>query len=107
MEERLEALVNDLAKVGEPPGLPVSAQHDWDGLERFGMLSTGERWYVALAAGRYDLLLATREDPVEAWHRLDTHARGVICRRRGWPAEWAVYANPGHDPAGSDRQEIH
>jgi hypothetical protein len=51
MEERLEALVNDLANAGDPPGLPVSAQHDWDGLERFGLLPTGERGYVALAAG--------------------------------------------------------
>ena len=105
MEERLEALVNDLANAGGLPGLPVSAQHDWDGLEGFGLLPVGERGYVALAAGRYDLLMATHEDPIEAWHRLDTHARGEICRRRGWPAEWAVYANPG--PAAADGHEIH
>ena len=105
MEERLEALVNDLANAGDPPGLPVSAQHDWDGLERFGLLPVGERGYVALAAGRYDLLMATHEDPIETWHRLDPHARGEICRRRGWPAEWAVYTNPGAaDAAG---HEIH
>ena len=107
MEERLEALVNDLADAGDPPGLPVSAQHDWDELERFGLLSTGERCYVALAAGRYDLLLATCEDPIEAWHRLDTRWRGEICRRRGWPAEWAVYADSGPGAADSEGHEIH
>ena len=107
MEERLEALVNDLADAGDPPGLPVSAQHDWDELERFGLLSTGERCYVALAAGRYDLLLATCEDPIEAWHRLDTRWRGEICRRRGWPAEWAIYTDCRLDPASLEGHEIH
>ena len=107
MEERLEVLVNDLANAGGLPGLSVSAQHDWDGLERFGLLPARERGYVALAAGRYDLLMATHEDPIEAWHRLDTHARGEICRRRGWPAEWAVHTNPGPAAAGADGHEIH
>ncbi len=50
-----------------------------------GVLSTGERCFLALATARYDLLPTAYVDPIEAWHRLDQDWRGAICSWRGWP----------------------
>ncbi len=57
--------------------------------ELVGVLSTGERCYVALAAHRNDLLPAAYHHPVEAWHRLDADWQRALCRRNDWPASWA------------------
>lgn len=53
-----------------------------------GHLSAGERCYLALASGRYELL-AAGYDPIEAWHRLDSDWRRRVCRWRGWPLDQA------------------
>ncbi len=55
-----------------------------------GPLSTGERCYVALAAGCYDLLPAAYDDPIEAWQRLNPDWRLAVCEWRGWPENYAV-----------------
>ena len=55
-----------------------------------GVLSTGERCFVALAANRYDLLPAAYSDPVVAWYRLDRRWRAGVCQWRGWPCRFAV-----------------
>mgnify|MGYP006300873079 FL=1 len=73
MNERLDAIVQRLG-TGRAPEI--------------GPLSTGERAYVALAAGRYDLLPRAYADPIEAWHRLAPEWRRAVCARRGWPREW-------------------
>ncbi|MBK1735577.1 hypothetical protein CKO15_09830 [Halorhodospira abdelmalekii] len=52
-------------------------------------LSTGERCYVALATGCYELLPIGYRDPLEAWHRLDGHWQAAVCQARGWPLAWA------------------
>ncbi|MBK1727097.1 hypothetical protein [Halorhodospira neutriphila] len=75
MSERLSPLV-ELLRAGGEAGAAAG-------------LSVGERCYVALAAGRYDLLPAAYADPVEAWHRLDVSWRAAVCQARGWPEEWA------------------
>ncbi|MEJ2406556.1 MAG: hypothetical protein P8171_20130 [Candidatus Thiodiazotropha sp.] len=54
-----------------------------------GILSTGERCYVALATGRYDLLPGNYADPIEAWNRLDAELRTLVCRWRNWPDSYA------------------
>lgn len=54
-----------------------------------GVLSTGERCFVALASKRYDLLPANYADPIEAWHRLDGEWRRLVCEWRGWPNSYA------------------
>jgi hypothetical protein len=54
-----------------------------------GVLSTGERCFVALATGRYDLLPGNYADPIEAWNRLDAELRPLVCRWRGWPDGYA------------------
>lgn len=58
--------------------------------ELVGVLSTGERCYVALAARRSDLLPAAYDHPVEAWHRLDADWQRGVCRRNGWPEGWVM-----------------
>jgi len=63
---------------------------DGGGAESVGVLSTGERCYVALAAQRYDLLPAAYADPIEAWHRLDTGWRLGVCAWRDWPRSYAA-----------------
>ena len=52
-----------------------------------GTLSAGQRCYIALASGCYDLLPDTF-DAVEAWHRLDSVWQHAVCRWRGWPEDW-------------------
>lgn len=74
MNRRLETIVEGIRHDGAPV---VDA------------LSCGEWIYVALAAGRYDLLPEACPDPVEAWYRLNTDWRRAICQWRGWPEEWA------------------
>jgi len=54
-----------------------------------GVLSSGERCYVALAAGRYDLLPDGDADPIEAWYRLDSDWRAGVCQWRAWPETYA------------------
>ena len=54
-----------------------------------GVLSTGERCFVALATGRYDLLPGNYADPIEAWNRLDAELRPLVCRWRSWPDSYA------------------
>lgn len=76
MNARLDALVERIANGGDADAV--------------GVLSTGERCYVALAANRYDLLPANYADPIEAWHRLDRDWRGGVCAWRGWPGEYAL-----------------
>lgn len=75
MSERLSHLV-DLLHAGGDAGVVAG-------------LSAGERCYVALAAGRYELLPRGYADPIEAWSRLDAPWRAAVCRARGWPEEWA------------------
>lgn len=58
-----------------------------------GGLSEGERCYVALASGCYELLPISFEDPLEAWHRLDGYWQSAVCKARGWPLSWAA-SNP-------------
>lgn len=62
---------------------------DGAGVESVGVLSSGERCYVALAAERYDLLPHGEADPIEAWYRLDADWRAGVCRWRGWPESYA------------------
>jgi hypothetical protein len=57
--------------------------------ELVGVLSTGERCYVALAARRTDLLPVAYHHPVEAWHRLDADWQRGVCRHNDWPESWA------------------
>jgi hypothetical protein len=54
-----------------------------------GVLSTGERCFVALASNRYDLLPASYADPIEAWNRLEPDLRRQVCEWRGWPNRYA------------------
>ena len=70
MNERLDALVERITR--------------GDDGDVVGVLSTGERCYVALAANRYELLPANYADPIEAWCRLDMEWRGGVCAWRGW-----------------------
>lgn len=58
-------------------------------VERVGVLSTGERCYVALATNRYDLLPANYADPIEAWYRLEPDLRASVASWRGWPSSYA------------------
>lgn len=76
MNARLVALVERIANGGDTDAL--------------GVLSTGERCYVALASNRYDLLPTSYVDPIEAWHRLDGEWRGGVCAWRGWPGEYVL-----------------
>ena len=55
-----------------------------------GVLSTGEKCYVALAANAYDLLPTAYADPIEAWNRLDVDWRLAVCDWRGWPNRYAT-----------------
>ena len=54
-----------------------------------GVLSTGERCFVAIAANRYDLLPSSYADPIEAWQRLEPEWRAGVCEWRGWPRGYA------------------
>jgi len=71
MSERLHALVNHILNGSDE--------------DVIGVLSTGERCFVALAANRYDLLPDSCRDPIEAWHRLDHEEQVGVCLWRGWP----------------------
>jgi len=75
MNERLDAMVEAIVKGKDD--------------DCVGVLSTGERCFVALAAARYDLLPAAYDDPIEAWNRLDHEWRGQVCEWRGWPRNYA------------------
>ncbi|MBK1732903.1 hypothetical protein [Thiococcus pfennigii] len=77
MNDRLDAIIRDLLA--------------GDAVE-IGLLSTGERCFVALAADRYDLLPTAYADPIEAWHRLDRDWRLAVCAWRGWPEHYAMGA---------------
>ncbi|MCF7985791.1 MAG: hypothetical protein K9L70_15425 [Thiohalocapsa sp.] len=72
--DRLDGLVQELADGA-------------DGAE-VGVLSTGEACYVALAAGRYDLLPETYRDPIAAWYRLGPDWRRRVCEWRDWPESY-------------------
>ncbi|WP_445005167.1 hypothetical protein [Halomonas mongoliensis] len=78
MNARLEGIVDTL-RCG------VSAEQEAD---LVGVLSTGERCYVALAARRADLLPEAYWHPVEAWHRLDADWQRAVCRHNDWPESW-------------------
>lgn len=80
MNARLEHIVDTLRR-----GLGADQE-----AELVGVLSTGERCYVALAARRPDLLPAPYDHPVEAWHRLDADWQRGVCRRNGWPESWVM-----------------
>ena len=67
----------------------VQSIRNGSGAESVGVLSTGERCYVALAVGRYDLLPHDDADPIEAWYRLDVDWRAGVCRWRCWPESYA------------------
>ena len=73
MNAQLDKRVKD--QVSNPDGDP-------------GPVSTGERCYIALASGCYNLL-TDPADPIEAWFRLPPYYRAAVCRWRGWPKEWA------------------
>lgn len=75
MNEWLDGLVQHLRDGGDAPQL--------------GVLSTGERCFVALAANCYDLLPPAYADPIEAWYRLDSDWRLAVCNWRGWPSHYA------------------
>lgn len=75
MNERLRNIVEDI-RDGEAGSV--------------GVLSTGERCFVALAANRYDLLPASYADPIEAWLRLEPEWRAGVCEWRGWPRSYAL-----------------
>ena len=79
MNARLEHIVDTLRR-------GVSAEQE---AELVGVLSTGERCFVALAASRADLLPDAYHNPIEAWHRLDADWQRVVCRHLGWPDSWA------------------
>jgi|GEM_PF-2970300 len=79
MNARLEDIVDTLRR-----GIGADQEADL-----VGVLSTGERCYVALAARRIDLLPAAYSHPVEAWHRLDADWQRAICRHNDWPESWA------------------
>lgn len=80
MNARLERIVDTLRR-------GIGADQE---AELVGVLSTGERCYVALAARRSDLLPAAYGDPIEAWHRLDTDWQRGVCRSNGWPESWVM-----------------
>lgn len=75
MRERLDSIAQQVA--------PARSDEAAQGL------STGERCYVALASGRYDLLPAAYPDPIEAWFRLEEDWRRGVCFQRNWPLDWA------------------
>ena len=79
MNARLEDIVDTLRR-----GIGADQEADL-----IGVLSTGERCYVALAARRIDLLPAAYSHPVEAWHRLGADWQRAICRHNDWPESWA------------------
>lgn len=54
-------------------------------------LTIGERCYVALSTGRYDLL-PDGLDPVEAWRRLNWSWQDRVARWRKWPEALAEHA---------------
>ena len=45
------------------------------------VLPSGERAYVAIASGSYELV----HDPLEAWFALDYDLQVAVCKQRGWP----------------------
>lgn len=65
-------------------------EHITDGgdADAVGVLSTGERCFVALAANRYDLLPADYSDPIDAWFRLNPDWRVGVCEWRGWSRDY-------------------
>lgn len=75
MNKRLNRLVEQLQAGGDQS--PI------------GVLSTGERCYVVMAANRYDLLPTCYADPIEAWNRLEPAWRQGVCEWRGWPKSYA------------------
>lgn len=75
MNERLDNLVQLLCNGGDADAV--------------GVLSTGERCYVALASNRYDLLPTSYADPIEAWNRLGLAEQLTVCDWRGWPKSYA------------------
>ena len=85
MSKRLDELVYELS-IGRPP----ATQREITALD---LLTRTERYYVTLAAARYELL-AELEDPVEVWQRLDSRQQAAVCRWRGWPEEWAADSEP-------------
>lgn len=74
MNERLHTLVKQILDGGND--------------DLVGVLPTGERCFVALAANRYDLLPSSYTDPIEAWHQLDRDFQIGICVWRGWPRHY-------------------
>lgn len=80
MNARLEAIIATLRR-----GVPEEQEADL-----VGVLSTGERCFVALCARRADLLPAAYAFPVEAWHRLDSDWQRAVCRHNDWPESWAT-----------------
>ena len=79
MNARLEGIVDTLRRGVRPE----------QEAELVGVLSTGERCFVALAARRADLLPAAYHHPVEAWHRLNADWQRAVCRHNDWPDSWA------------------
>ena len=60
-----------------------------------GVLSTGERCYVALATQRYEWLPEAYNDPIEAWQRLGPEGQRAVCHWRDWPSSWASGSEDG------------
>lgn len=79
MNARLEQIIDALRRGVDPA----------EEADLVGVLSTGERCFVALSARRLDLLPMAYHHPVEAWHRLDSDWQRGVCRHNDWPESWA------------------
>lgn len=79
MNARLEDIIATLRR-----GVSLGKEADL-----IGVLSTGERCFVALSIRRLDLLPVAYANPIEAWHRLDSDWQRGVCRHNDWPESWA------------------